>query len=127
MTDKVFFPQPIVPVKPQQGPTKSQKSATNQVPFNQLFQQQIDQAKVKFSNHAQQRLAARNINLSPSDIQRINEAVDKAALKGSKDSLILMDNLAFVVSVKNKTVITAVDGASMKDNVFSNIDSAVII
>lgn len=127
MTDRIFFPQPIVPVKPQQGPNKSPKPSTGNIPFNQVFQEQINQTQVKFSNHAQQRLAARNINLSSNDIQRINEAVDKAAQKGSRDSLILMDNLAFVVSVKNKTVITAVDGASMKENVFSNIDSAVII
>ena len=53
--------------------------------------------------------------------------MDKAAQKGSQDSLILMNDTALVVSVKNRTVVTAMDGASMKDNVFTNIDSAVIV
>ena len=57
----------------------------------------------------------------------LKDAVNKAEAKGAKESLILMDQLALVVSVKNRTVITAVDGASLKDNVFTNIDSAVIV
>ncbi|HWR05341.1 TIGR02530 family flagellar biosynthesis protein [Sporomusa sp.] len=94
--------------------------------FNQILEQEI--AGVKFSQHALQRLNSRKIQLDSSQLSKLNQAVDKAAQKGAKESLILMsDNLAFVVSVKNKTVITAIDGASIKDNVFTNIDSAVII
>ena len=83
---------------------------------------------MKFSQHAAQRLQTRNINLTPVQMNQLNNAVDKAAQKGARESLILMDkDLALVVSVTNRTVITAMDGASIKDNVFTNIDSAVIV
>ena len=72
-------------------------------------------------------LKSRNINLSAAEMNKIEDAVGKAREKGARDSLILMSDLALVVSVKNNTVITAVDGDSLKDNVFTNIDSAVIV
>ena len=74
-------------------------------------------------------MQARNIKLGQAELTKLNTAVDRAAQKGAKESLVLMNNnnLALVVSVKNKTVITAMDSASMKDNIFTNIDSAVII
>ena len=83
---------------------------------------------VKFSQHASQRLQTRNINLSNDQMNQLKSAVDKAAQKGARESLILMNNdLALVVSVTNRTVITAMDGSSIRDNVFTNIDSAVIV
>lgn len=82
---------------------------------------------MKFSKHAQQRLQSRNIKLTEQDVNRIQNAVGQAREKGARDSLIIMDRLALVVSVKNNTVITAVDDESIRDNVFTNIDSAVII
>jgi len=82
---------------------------------------------LKFSAHAMQRLASRNIKLTSDDVARMNAMADKAAAKGSKQSLFLMNDVAMVVSIKNRTVITAVDQDSMKDNVFTNIDSAAII
>ena len=81
---------------------------------------------LQFSRHAQKRLASRNIELSPTDLERIEEAVGTLRRKGARDSLVLMGDLALVVSVKNNTVITAVDDNSSKENVFTNIDSAVI-
>jgi flagellar operon protein len=81
---------------------------------------------LQFSKHAQKRLASRNIELSPMDLEKIEEAVDTLRRKGGRDSLVLMGDLALVVSVKNNTVITAVDENSSKENVFTNIDSAVI-
>jgi len=93
----------------------------------QLLQQAPDaSAPVKFSTHAQQRLQQRDITLGEADVAKINSAVDRAQEKGSKESLILLDDMAFVVSVKNRVVITAVDQPSMKQNVFTNIDSVVI-
>ena len=75
-----------------------------------------------------QRLQTRNINMTPAQMDQLKGAVDKAAQKGARESLILMNNdLALVVSVRNRTVITAMDGSSIKDNVFTNIDSAVIV
>lgn len=81
---------------------------------------------LKFSAHAQTRLQSRQISLDSSHLNRLQGAVQRAAGKGSRDALILMDDLAMVVSVSNRTVITVVDKDSMKQNVFTNIDSAVI-
>jgi flagellar operon protein len=96
----------------------------------QLLQQQEAQAPaapgIKFSTHAQQRLQQRDITLDDEDVAKINQAVDRASQKGAKESLILLDDMAFVVSVKNRVVITAVDQPSLKQNVFTNIDSVVI-
>ncbi len=82
---------------------------------------------LKFSAHAQQRLASRNIQLSSDDVAKMNAMADKAAAKGSKQSLFMMRDVAMVVSIQNRTVITAVDQSSMKENVFTNIDSAAVI
>jgi flagellar operon protein len=82
---------------------------------------------LKFSAHAIQRLQSRNISLSPDDVSKMNTMADLAAAKGAKSSLFIVNNVAMVVSIKNRTVITAVDSESMKDNVFTNIDSAAII
>jgi flagellar operon protein len=82
---------------------------------------------LRFSAHAMQRLQSRNISLSTSDVEKMNAMADKAAAKGAKNSLFIMRDVALVVSIKNRTVITAVDSSSMKENVFTNIDSAAII
>lgn len=125
MVDKPFIiPQPIGPIrKPNQAP----KASVNGPAFNQvLYREMQNVQEVKFSRHAMERLEARKITLNGEQISRLQGAVDKAEAKGSRESLILIDDLAFVVSVKNKTVITAVDGDNRKENVFTNIDSAVI-
>ena len=84
-------------------------------------------ANVKFSGHAQTRLASRQISLSEGDVTRLGHAMTQAAAKGSKDSLMLLDKTAFVVSVANRTVITAVAQDALKENIFTNIDSAMIL
>ena len=80
---------------------------------------------VKFSKHANERLISRNIDLSDAQKERLNQAVKSAEAKGIKESLVMMDNLAFIVNIKNNTVITAVTGEEEK--IFSNIDGAVIV
>lgn len=96
--------------------------------FEKLFQEQLaGDTEVKFSAHALKRLESRQISLNNQDMAMLKDAVNKAEAKGAKESLILLDNLALVVSIKNRTVITAVDEGSLKDNVFTNIDSAVIV
>ncbi len=82
---------------------------------------------LKFSGHAMQQLEARNIKLTPDDVARMNAMADKAATKGVKKALFMLNDVALIVSIKNRTVITAIDGDSMKENVFTNIDSAAII
>ncbi len=129
--NRIYQPyQPLRPIVPASSSAKPAKAATSQpaagTSFNQILNQEL--AGVTFSKHALQRLNSRKIQLDSSQLNQLSQAIDKAAQKGAKESLIIMDNnLAFVVSVKNKTVITAVDGASGAGNVFTNIDSAVII
>jgi flagellar operon protein len=81
---------------------------------------------VQFSGHAIQRVQRRGIEVGESELARLKEGVDRAAGKGARESVIFVDQTAFVVSVRNRTVITAVDRDHMKDHVFTNIDSAVI-
>ena len=81
---------------------------------------------VEFSGHAIQRVQRRGIEVGESQLARLKEGVDRAAGKGARESVIFVDGTAFVVSVRNRTVITAVDRDHMKDHVFTNIDSAVI-
>jgi flagellar operon protein len=90
------------------------------------------QQGITLSGHAQTRLASRQINLSDADYANLSDAMQRAAAKGVKSSLVLMDRpnqsqVGLVVSVPNRTVITAVDTQGLKANIFTNIDSAIII
>jgi len=123
-------PAGITPVGPQSQPAQAPARRDPTAPsFAAVLQQQLLQTRegVKFSAHAQDRLRLRSIDLSPADLSRIDEAVKQAAAKGARESLLLYNKAAFVVSVKNRTVITVVDAAHMRENVFTNIDSAVIL
>ncbi len=82
---------------------------------------------LKFSAHATQRLRDRKINLDPSIMNKLSEAVDRAEAKGVDDTLVLTKDAALIVNVKNRTVVTALDTGSLSGNVFTNIDGAVII
>jgi len=82
---------------------------------------------LKFSAHAAQRLKDRKITLDQATMVKVNDAIDKADAKGIEDTLILTKDAALIVSVKNRTVITAMDKGSLTGNVFTNIDGAVII
>jgi len=96
------------------------------------FQQVLDtkiaqQDRLKFSAHAQERIRLRNISLDSQGIERLENAVEQIAEKGGRESLVFLDNAAFLVSVRNKTVITAIGGESLRNNIFTNIDSAVVV
>ena len=82
---------------------------------------------LRFSQHAIERMMNRGISFKPEDMQRLNAAVEKAAKKGSRESLVLMGDNAFIISVKNKTIVTAMDRETMKENIFTNIDSTVVL
>ncbi len=126
MENRVYFPQqPINPVTAA-TPAKPKAAGSMATSFSKVLDQKL-QGELKFSQHASERMKARNIELSASDLNKLTEAVGKARAKGSRDSLIMMNDMALVVSVKNNTVITAVDQKSIKDNVFTNIDSAVFV
>ena len=84
-------------------------------------------ADLKFSKHAIERMQSRGISMNTDKLTDLSEAVKKAQEKGAKETLVMMDDAAFVVSVKNNTVITAIDKALMKENVFTNIDSTIFV
>lgn len=127
MNEKLVIRSPqISPVTP--GTTPPVKQNVNGPSFESIFNGQLaEQSGIKFSAHALKRLESRDITLNNNDMALLQDAVNRAEAKGAKESLILMDQMALVVSIKNRTVITAVDNASLKENVFTNIDSAVIV
>lgn len=84
-------------------------------------------SEVKFSKHAVSRLADRNIELSKEQVERLNLGMARAGAKGINESLVIVDSLAFIVNVPNQTVITAMDRTDSDENVYTNIDGAVII
>ena len=83
--------------------------------------------EVKFSKHASGRLAERNIRLTENQMDRLTEGAKKAGAKGIKESLVIVDQLAFIVNIPNNTVVTAMNQQDAAENVFTNIDGAVII
>jgi len=103
-------------------------SNSQNIAFENILNEKIQkQGSVKFSKHAQERLMSRNVKLSQNDIENINRAVEKAAKKGVKDTLIILGSTALIANVKSKTIITAATEESLKENIFTNIDGAIII
>ena len=100
---------------------RAETKDTGGTSFSEVFD------SLKFSKHASTRLQDRNIELSDAQIDRLNAGMQKANEKGINESLVLMDQMAFIVNVKNNTVITALNEQEIKDNVFTNIDGAVIV
>jgi len=90
------------------------------------FAETLSQAQnLKFSNHAQKRLETRNINLTEDGITRLSNAVDKAEKRGGKESLVMVDDMAFIVNVRDRLVVTALDSKNRGEGVFTQIDSVV--
>ena len=83
--------------------------------------------RLKFTKHADARLEQRDIRLTDEQMIRLEEGTKKAYSKGIKESLVLVDNLAFIVNTDKKTVITAIDQNSSDDNIYTNIDGAVVM
>ncbi len=95
--------------------------------FQEILQKQSGSGEVKFSKHAAGRLAERNIELTNAQMARLQEGAEKAGEKGIKESLVIVDQLAFIVNIPNNTVITAMHQQDTMENVFTNIDGAVIM
>jgi len=95
--------------------------------FAEVLGDQQHGMEVKLSAHAQRRLAQQNITISSQDITRIGAAVQRAEMKGAKESLMLLKDLALVVNIRNRTIITAIDKTRQRDKIFTNIDSTVIL
>lgn len=105
-------------------------SRNGQASFREILEQKqssMDTSELKFSKHASMRLADRNINLSQEQKQRLKTGAEKAEAKGIKESLVLVDSLAFIVNIPNKTVVTAMDQEESAENIYTNIDGAVVI
>lgn len=110
----------------------NQSSKKSDISFEEVLRRQqslstAGNGELKFSKHATQRLESRGISLSEEQNTRLQSGVEKASAKGINESLVLVDSLAFIVNVPNKTVVTAMDQTETQSNIFTNIDGAVII
>ena len=115
-----------------QKPQVANENALPKVPFEEVLRRKqsqsvMEQSELKFSKHAVNRLSDRNIALTDAQNVRLENGVKQASEKGITESLVLIDSLAFIVNVPNKTVVTAMDQAETNSNIFTNIDGAVII
>ncbi|HZK27309.1 MAG TPA: TIGR02530 family flagellar biosynthesis protein [Thermoclostridium sp.] len=117
-------PIPSIPSVKPSGEVQQKQGVRSTSSFEDILNKKLNN-DVKISKHAQMRMQARNVNLSEQQQLKLSQAVDKANAKGVNDTLVVMDKMAFVVNVKNRTVITALNSGDMKDNVFTNIDGAV--
>ena len=108
------------------GPAQAQGARAGGSSFASILGERTGAQAPQFSRHALDRLAQRNISLDGPTVARLADGIGRAATKGSRDSVVFVDRTAFVVSVANNTVITAVDSEHMREQVFTNIDSAVI-
>ncbi|MEY8415754.1 TIGR02530 family flagellar biosynthesis protein [Tissierella praeacuta] len=110
----------------------SKSTGRKQINLNKDFGQILEKIQnkdeeIKFSKHATERLNSREMNLTMDEINRLKSAFCKAESKGVKDALILMDDKAFIANINKKTIITTVNKEQLKENIFTNIDGAVII
>lgn len=124
---RIIMPLPLEGKKNNQANTNV-NAADKVKPFGELLQDRISGISgLKLSAHAERRLKERNIVLNNEDMAKIEDAVTRAAAKGSRESLVLYGDIALVASITNRTLITAMDGDSLKEHVITNIDSAVIV
>lgn len=111
------------PIQSNRSSNRSGQLTDHSVSFSEV----LDRQQLKFSNHAEQRLQQRGIQLLPDQLEKITKAVNQAAAKGAKDSLVLFRDIAMIVNVPKRTVVTAMDGNSLKEHIFTQIDSAVVV
>ena len=109
-------------------PQSVENAESSNISFQDILRQKAGLgSSLKFSKHAMGRLADRNIELSDSQLQRLEVGTKKAEQKGIRDSLVIIDQLAFIVNVPNQTVVTAMDSTETNENIFTNINGAVIM
>ncbi|MFA5536010.1 MAG: TIGR02530 family flagellar biosynthesis protein [Bacillota bacterium] len=128
MTQRIDLTRPIIPdlLPGSQVKRGSQKAEKD---FQQVLKEslEIQRSKLQFSKHAAERLKQRQLEITPERLARVEGGIEAAAKKGCRESLVLLDEMALIVSVKNQMVVTAVDGQALKNNLFTNIDSAIIV
>jgi flagellar operon protein len=118
----------LINIAQRNGAVSAPKNTKTEAPFKQVLAGELNSTRnLQISKHALERLHSRKIDLSKEMLDRISEAVDKADTKGSRETLVLTDSAALVVSVKNRTIITAFDREHLREGVVTSIDSAVIL
>ena len=111
-----------------QSALQTRANTGSQVQFAEILQNKTNKAQsVQFSKHAAQRVQRRGIEMTDSLLANLNQAVKKAQAKGAKDVDVIGESGAFIVNVPNNIVVTTMSGAEMKENIFTNIDSAVLM
>jgi flagellar operon protein len=127
MTERIsigqLYPNAVPPASTRRTPVQHPVSTSGKPTFQKLLQEQY----VRFSQHAEVRLKERGIQLQPEQLDKISTAIDKVAAKGAKDALMVLNGNALIVNVPNRTVVTALDGNSMNEHIFTQIDSAIFI
>ncbi|RMF57557.1 MAG: hypothetical protein D6748_10880 [Calditrichaeota bacterium] len=120
---------PFVPIGGVNGLPRPEPAIPREGPsFHDLLQEALQKSQdVRFSAHAQSRIVSRKIELDSRRVEKLVDAVNRAQAKGVHDSLILMDDLAFIVNIDNRTVVTVMDQENLKENIFTNIDSAIVV
>jgi len=124
-----FTPTRISPAELESRISRGQLQEMPQSPdgtFAEVLQSKTE-APLRFSSHAKQRLQSRQIELTEQDRAELTRAVDMAGKKGAKESLILIDDLSLIVSIRNRVVITAMERGQDNASVFTQIDSAVVL
>jgi flagellar operon protein len=114
--------------RPTATPSKIDHPVKTGSDFKTTLDRVLDKSKeLRFSAHARARLHSRGVEMTPSKLESLAQAIDKAEAKGARESLILSEEAAYVVSVQNRTIITAFDRDNLRDGVFTSIDSAVVL
>ncbi len=125
MADISGISLPFLPIGGVEGlPQRSPVTVPEERSFTKVFEKELH--GLQFSKHAQSRLDVRNVSLNGEDMLKLENAVQKAEAKGSNDSLVLLRDMAFIVNVRNRMVVTTMTNNSMKEHVFTKIDSAII-
>ncbi len=131
MDDRMMVNQPIQrpgSTQPTRRDQAGRAAEERQADFGEILEKRLEEKDdIEFSRHARERLESRGINVTPRTLNRLQEGLEKAEDKGAQESLIMVDDTAYIVSVENRTVITAVDEANVRENVFTDIDSAVLM
>lgn len=124
----VSLPEKANSVRPQPAGSRMVGNRVEGSQFQATLDKAVNQSRgVRFSAHAKARLHSRGVNLDATKLEALSNAIDKAEAKGARESLVLSDDAAYVVSIKNRMVITAFDRDNLRDGVFTSIDSAVVL
>lgn len=126
----INFIKKISSLNPNIYPGSKLNAEEKNISFKELLNEKIhgeqNENEVIFSRHANERIKERNIEINSDVTEKLNEAAEQAKDKGLKNVLVMMDNQAFIISTINKKVVTALNNEDLKENIFTNIDGAVI-